>query len=221
MSSVTSNYEETLRSMRTGKNESSPLTNLKRFMTWGQDTESLPYSNKTDTTSAGQGSILSWPPWAGSGSSQPAPFYDTFGLSTMQRYAAFGMCILGAALLFFLAIMHLPLVIIRPSKFVVPYCLSNILLFVSFGFLHGFVSYIRHLFSQDKWPFSTAFIGTTCGTLYVAMVMKMYALTIPMAICQFIAMCAFVISYIPGGSAGISTFGSFAGSSLRSRIAGF
>jgi hypothetical protein len=139
----------------------------------------------------------------------------------MQRYAAFGMCILGAALLFFLAFMHLPLVIIRPSKFVVPYCLSNVLLFISFGFLHGFYSYSRHLFSSEKWLFSTAFLGTTVGTLYVAMVMKMYALTIPMAIFQFIAMCAFVISYLPGGTSGISTIGSFATTSIRSRMTGF
>jgi hypothetical protein len=117
--------------------------------------------------------------------------------------------------------MRLPLAVFLPSKFVVPYCLSNILLFISFGFIHGFYSYGRHLFSSEKWPFTIAFVGTTFGTLYVAMVMKMYALTIPMAIFQLIAMCAFVVSYLPGGASGISTIGSFATSSIRSRMTGF
>lgn len=117
--------------------------------------------------------------------------------------------------------MHLVPGILRPSKFVVPYCLSNVLLFVSFGFIHGFYSYGKHLFSADRWPFSVAFIGTTFATLYVSMAMKMYALTMPMAIIQLIATGAYVVSYLPGGASGISMIGSLATSSIRSRISGF
>lgn len=116
--------------------------------------------------------------------------------------------------------MHIPLVIIRPSKFIVPYCLSNLLLFTSLGFLHGFYSYSKHLFSKSKWPFSAAFVGTTFLTLYIALVLRMYALTVPMAIVQFVAMVSFVISYLPGGSSGLSAMGTLAGSSIRSRISG-
>jgi hypothetical protein len=221
MEPVTSSYEDTLRTMRTGKNTSSPLNSLKRYMSWGRDNDGLLTTvGKDGPTATGTSSILSWPPWA-SPSTQQAPFYDTFGLTMMQRYAAFGLCMLGAVLLFFLAFVHLPMVILRPSKFVVPYCLSNMLLFFSFGFLHGFYSYGRHLFSSDRWPYSTAFLGATMATLYVAMVMRMYALTIPMAIVQFIAMLAFMVSYMPGGTSGISMMGSFATNSIRSRVAGF
>lgn len=113
------------------------------------------------------------------------------------------------------------MVILRPAKFVVPYCLSSILVFVSFGFLHGFYSYGRHLFSPNRWPFSTAFLGTTAVTLYVAMVLKMYVLTVPMAVVQLVAMAAYIVSYIPGGTSGLSAFGSVASSSIRSRMADF
>lgn len=217
MEPVTSNYEDTLRSMRTGKNDGSPLNNLRRYMTWGREGESLPYSS--DKSPASESSFMSWPAWTSSTSTQ-APFYDTFGLTLMQRYAAFGLCILGALLLFMLAFMHMPLVLLRPSKFVVPYCLGNMLLFVSFGFLHGFASYIKHLFKSDRWPFTVAFLGSTSCTLYVAMA-RMYALTIPMSILQFAVLVAFVISYIPGGASGLSMFGSFATSSIRSRMTGY
>ena len=114
--------------------------------------------------------------------------------------------------------MHIPLVILRPAKFVVPYCLGNLLVFVSFGFIHGFYSYVHHLFSTNRWPFSVTFLGTTMLTLYVAMILRMYALTIPMAVIQFVALVAYVISYLPGGSGGISAMGSLAASSVRSRL---
>lgn len=139
----------------------------------------------------------------------------------MQRYAAFGLCILGAALLFLLALVHLPMVVLSPSRFVVPFCLCNVLIFVSFGFIHGFVSYARHLFSAGRWPYSSAlFISTGC-TLYSAMGLKSYILTVATAIIQLISMATYFISYLPGGSSGIRMFGSFATSSIRSQISPF
>jgi len=117
--------------------------------------------------------------------------------------------------------LHLPLVIIAPTKFVIPYCLCTILVFISFGFLHGFYSYARHLIAPDRWVFSAAFLASTVGTLYVAMVIKVYFLTVPMALIQLVAMGAYFVSYLPGGASGISMFGSMATSSLRARFTGF
>lgn len=105
MNSVASSYEDTLRSMRTSKSEASPLTSLKRYMTWGRNSDVLPYSTKDGGAggAAQEGAFLSWPPWAATTASPTAtPFYETFGLTLMQRYTAFGLCTLGAALLFLL-----------------------------------------------------------------------------------------------------------------------
>lgn len=226
MSSVATSYEDTLRTLRTGKGtESSPLESLRKYMSWGRNNEVLPFAAGKDAAGPAppqqSSSILSWPPWAAGSASEQPPFYDTFGLSMAQRYMAFGGCILGAVLMFFLAFVHLPLMILSPGKFVVPYCFGSIFLFASFGFLHGFYSYLKHLFSADRWPFSTMFILSTVATLYVAWWLKMYALTIPMALLQFVAMGAFVVSYLPGGTSGISMMGSLATSSIRSRMTGF
>lgn len=103
----------------------------------------------------------------------------------------------------------------------VPYCFGNMFLFVSFGFLHGFYSYLRHLFSYDRWHFSALFLGSTVATLYVSWWLKMYALTIPMAIFQFVAMGVFVVSYLPGGTSGMSMMGTLATSTFKSQITGF
>ena len=220
INSVSNSYEDTLRTMRTGKTESGPFGSLKRYIGFNGHGNVLPSSSAklSGGSVGGESSVLSWPPWAAASTSQPNPWYDTFGLTMVQRYSAFAMCLLGAVLLFLLAFMHFPLVILRPGKFVVPYCLGNMMLFASFGFVHGFYSYFRHLFSENRWPYSTAFLGTTLLTLYVSMIMKMYALTIPMAIIQFLAMIAYVVSYIPGGSGGISVFRSLAANSIRSSI---
>lgn len=100
-SAIASSYEDTLRSMRTGKTEASPLSSLKSLMTWGRPDAVLPVAGRVPEQSTGGSSVLSWPPWASTTSSRP-PFYDTFGLTIVQRYMAFGGCILGAVLMFLL-----------------------------------------------------------------------------------------------------------------------
>jgi hypothetical protein len=200
---LSSNYDETLKSMKTGKDKDGPINTFKRFINWDDATEVLPNNNNN-----GSG-VLSWPPWSTS-PAPVAPWYDTFGMTLVQRYSAFALCLLGAILLFSLAMFRLPALVIWPSKFVVPYCLGNMMIFISFGFLQGFYSYLTHLFSPGRWPYTGAFLGSTMLTLYVAMVLKMYILTIPMALVQFGAMLVYIVSYLPGGSGSISTFASLA-----------
>jgi len=95
-STFPSSYEDTLNSMRTSKGNESTLGALRRYMDWSSDGAVLP-SAGAPTSSAEHTSWLTWP-----GASSSPPFYETFGLTLMQRYMAFGLCILGAFLLLFL-----------------------------------------------------------------------------------------------------------------------
>jgi hypothetical protein len=106
--------------------------------------------------------------------------------------------------------------VLFPGKFVLPFSLANLFLFVSFGFIHGFGSYAKHLVSRERWAFTAGFFGSTIATLYVAYALHFYPLTILFAIIQGIASFAYVVSYVPGGASGLS----FVGSSIRSRITG-
>lgn len=144
---------------------------------------------------------------------------ETLGLTRTQRYTAFGICIVAAIFLFFLAMFHLPFVVIRPAKFVVPYCMGSMFILVSFGFLHGFVSYSKHLMSKKKIVYSIWFIMATIATLHVALSLKSYILTVIMALVQMAGMLTFIISYVPGGSSGISFMSSMVTSSIKSRFA--
>ena len=140
------------------------------------------------------------------------------GLSRTQRYTAFGICIAAAVFLFFLALLHLPFVVIRPGKFIVPYCMASMFILVSFGFLHGFVSYTKHLFSAKKVVYSAWFILATFATLYASISLKSYILTVIMALIQMAGMITFIVSYVPGGSSGINFMSTMITSSIKSRF---
>ena len=144
---------------------------------------------------------------------------ENMGMSRTQRYTAFAICIAAAVFLFFLAMFHLPFVVIRPAKFVVPYCMGSMFILVSFGFLHGFVSYSKHLFSPKKAIYSAWFFSATIGTLYAALSLKSYILTMVMALIQMAGMLTFMASYVPGGSSGISFMSTMITSSIKSRFA--
>lgn len=143
---------------------------------------------------------------------------ETLGLTRTQRYTAFAVCIAAAVFLFFLALFHLPFVVIRPGKFVVPYCMGSMFILVSFGFLHGFVSYSKHLLSPKRVAFSAWFTLATVGTLYAALSLKSYILTVAMALIQMAGMLTFMVSYVPGGSSGISFMSSMISSTIKSRF---
>jgi hypothetical protein len=201
-----------------------PLSNLKNYVlgTGGPAASTgLPFAYKdaAHTTTGTPGNensapFMSWPTWASV--SAPSPWYETLGLSRTQRYAAFGLCFGAASLLLLVSFFRLPLSVLFPTKFVLPFCFANLFLFVSFGFLHGFGSYGRHLISRERWPFTAFFFGSTLATLYVAYGIQFYPVTLVFAVIQGIASASYIISYVPGGSAGLG----FIGSSIRAKVTG-
>lgn len=214
--------------------QKSMFSGLSGMFTNGKnDTLPFSYADPAHTKTGSSGSawlptfLTSSPLLNGSGSPSLATstpltatqeWLETMGLTRTQRYTAFGICIAAAVFLFFLAMFHLPFVVIRPGKFVVPYCMGSMFILVSFGFLHGFVSYSKHLLSKKKIVYSAWFIMATIGTLYAALSLKSYIFTVIMALIQMAGMLTFIISYVPGGSSGISFMSSMISSSIKSRF---
>ena len=155
--------------------------------------------------------------WA-SNFSQSESWFETLGLSRIQRYIAFGITIFFSLILFLVAFIRFPFVILSPRKFVVPYCFASLLVVVSFGFIHGFVSYSKHLFSADRRLVSALFLGTTLTTLYVAVSLHSYILTAVFSVIQFLSLISYVISYLPGGKSGLGMMASMAVGSFSSNV---
>lgn len=203
------------------------------FSSGAKDTLPFSYADATHTTTAAPqntgSSSASWVPgWMSStlnmtstslAANQSDQWLETMGLTRSQRYMAFAVCLIAAVFLFMLSMFHLPLVVLRPARFVVPYCMASLFIFVSFGFIHGFISYGKHLFSPKRLPYSLWFIASTAGTLFSALSLHSYLLTVIMSFVQMGAVLVFIASYVPGGTTGISFMSSMIGSSIKSRFA--
>lgn len=192
-----------------------------------KNNDTLPFSYKDpqhkQASAAVSGSRNGWlhfPTWAGEqfGFGGEQSWWETLGLTRTQRYFSFGICILVALLLFSISLMYLPFVMIRPSKFIIPYSMASAIVFVSFGFLQGFITYGNHLTSKDRYPYTLVFVGSTIMTLYSALYIQRYLVTVVCILAQMACFAFYIISYVPGGQTGISYLTSTVGTSIKSRI---
>jgi hypothetical protein len=74
----------------------------------------------------------------------------------------------------------------------------------SFSFLWGPWNHIKHLLSCERLPFTAAYLGSIAGTLFSALWLKSTVLVIIFAIIQILALVWFIVSYIPGGTTGLT-----------------
>lgn len=219
-----------------GSNTPSTFANVKKFFSpasQGTSSPALPFSyadpGHTKTApppkASNTGSWLTSPwstannPNSSSASSWLNPstsWFETLGMTRIQRYVAFAICLVAAALFFFLAMFNLVFAALFPRKFAIPISLSSLLLTISFGFVHGHISYIKHLISPERRWLTISFMGSTIICLWVSFKSRSYILTILTAILQFVCMLAYGLSYLPGGRAGIQTVASMATGSLFS-----
>lgn len=133
---------------------------------------------------------------------------EYFGLSLFHRAICFTICFIIAVMSFFYSMMRIFTAIIYPAQFVLPYALSNFLFFVMFGFLLGFKSYFSNLFSEKKRAYTAFFMTCTLLTLYCALSMKSYFINLSMCILQVSSFVIFGLTFIPGGTNGISSIAS-------------
>ncbi|CAG8485142.1 4949_t:CDS:2, partial [Scutellospora calospora] len=94
---------------------------------------------------------------------------DWFTLTRWQRLVGFGVLFAAGALCFLIAFVSLPLLALRPRKFVITYTMGSFLIILSFALLHGPLAHLRHIFSRERLPFTIAYIGSMVATLYFAL----------------------------------------------------
>ncbi|TPX45052.1 hypothetical protein SeMB42_g00983 [Synchytrium endobioticum] len=112
---------------------------------------------------------------------------DWFGLTFTQRLVGFGVCLLLAFICFLLAFfVGLPLLVLAPTKFAVPYTFGSILAMASFALLRGPTTHLRNLFSRERLPFTGLYFGSMILTLYFSVGMHSYLGTIITAVIQII-----------------------------------
>ncbi|XP_052178389.1 protein transport protein SFT2-like [Diospyros lotus] len=127
----------------------------------------------------------------------------------------FGLLVAAGVFFIFIAFtMFLPVMVIMPQKFALCFTIGCTLIIGSFFALKGPKYQLLHMSSKERLPFTLGFIGSMVGTVYVSMFLHSYMLSVLFSVLQVLALSYYVISYFPGGSAGLK----FLSSSLTSSI---
>lgn len=103
-----------------------------------------------------------------------------------------------------LSLLFLPMVIISPRKFVSFFSLGSLLILTSFLFFYGTKAYFAKLCSKERYIFSGLFVGSVLLGIFCAILNQFFFLTLLCAAVQLLSLSVFSLSFIPGGSLGIS-----------------
>lgn len=120
-----------------------------------------------------------------------------------QSWVYFG-CFAGAGVLLLLLsfFVFLPMIILAPSKFAITFSVGSGCLVTSIGFLKGWKDVAASLVTKERLPFTGAYFGSLLGTLYAAMIMHSYVITMCMCGVQILTLVYYIASFIPGGASG-------------------
>ncbi|XP_037314509.2 vesicle transport protein SFT2C [Pungitius pungitius] len=160
--------------------------------------------------SSGGNSGLSWP-W----SAEPDPCLP--GMSRRQRLVAFGACASFSALCFGLSALYAPLLLLYARKFALLWSLGSLFAIAAVAVLRG---PSRLAAGVPTSPGAAVYLCALTGTLYAALSLHSTALTALGAALQVAVIVGYVLSLLPGGSAGIRFVGGMAASAIKRTVTG-
>eukprot|EP01026_Neomeris_dumetosa_P024935 TRINITY_DN2059_c1_g1_i5.p3 TRINITY_DN2059_c1_g1~~TRINITY_DN2059_c1_g1_i5.p3 ORF type:complete len:233 (-),score=11.08 TRINITY_DN2059_c1_g1_i5:456-1154(-) len=132
----------------------------------------------------------------GSGSASTIP--------SSRQFVYFGFLMGGGLLFLTIAFtIALPMLVISPSKFAISFSLGCLCILLAFSSLRGWKTSLHHMMSRERLPFTAGYIASVLGTLYAAMMMNSYLLSLFCSGVQVIALIYYVLSYFPGGAQGV------------------
>ncbi|TDH06388.1 hypothetical protein EPR50_G00132800 [Perca flavescens] len=160
--------------------------------------------------SSGGNSGFSWP-W----SAEPDPCLP--GMSRRQRLVAFAVCASFSALCFGLSALYAPLLLLYARKFALLWSLGSLFAIAAAGVLRG---PSRLASGLHKSPGAAVYLCALAGTLYAALSLHSTVLTALGAALQVAVIFGYVVSLLPGGSAGIRFMGGMAASAIKRTVTG-
>lgn len=151
-------------------------------------------------------------PWAAEAEPEPDPWLPQ-GLSRWQRLVGSALCLVLAALCFGLAALYGTLLLLR--KFALLWSLGSVFALGAAGFLRG----PRRLLGEpDRRGLALLYLGSVGVTLYAALGLRSTLLTTLAAAVQLAAGGAYLLSSLPGGTAGLRYASGLLGGFLRRRV---
>ncbi|KAH8884036.1 SFT2-domain-containing protein [Thozetella sp. PMI_491] len=126
-----------------------------------------------------------------------------FALSRWDRMLIFGACNVGALACFVLCFALWPVLMMRPPKFVILWTTGSILFLASWAVMMGPRTYLQHLTSGPRLPFTAAYFGSIGLTMFFALGRYNTLLILFAALIQLACLGWYLVSYFPMGSTGL------------------
>mmetsp|Transcript_30621 Transcript_30621/g.78163 ORF Transcript_30621/g.78163 Transcript_30621/m.78163 type:complete len:238 (-) Transcript_30621:330-1043(-) len=132
------------------------------------------------------------------------PSTETLSIPSTQQLAYFFAFLAGGGVMLALAFLFfLPVIILSPSKFALSFTLGCVLIMAGFAQLRGWKQQLGHMMTRERLPFSVAYLGSIGATLYAALIMHSYLLSLLCSGLQVVTLLYYLMSYFPGGTSGV------------------
>uniref|UniRef100_A0A7S0Y7I4 Vesicle transport protein n=1 Tax=Pseudo-nitzschia delicatissima TaxID=44447 RepID=A0A7S0Y7I4_9STRA len=129
------------------------------------------------------------------------------GMGYQQRFKVFCALLFLSALFFALAMfVGVPMLAIKPQKFALSFTCGSITFMGSFAIMKGPYEHFRSMFTMERLPFTTIYLGSMFWTLYLTCSkggLKGYAYVLIASGTQLVALLWYLISFLPGGAMGL------------------
>jgi hypothetical protein len=102
-----------------------------------------------------------------------------------------------------LSFLFLPMILIAPKKFVSLFSMGSLITIFSFIFYYGTYDFLLMLFNKDRRWFTSGFLLSVGIGVYFSFYPTYMIISIICSGFQMIVMFMFILSFIPGGQAGI------------------
>ncbi|KAG4025126.1 hypothetical protein MFRU_066g00290 [Monilinia fructicola] len=126
-----------------------------------------------------------------------------FALSRWDRLLLFAGFNIGALACFVICFALFPYLIVLPTKFAILWTLGSMLFLASWAAMMGPWTYMNHLISAPRLPFTATYFGSIVLTLYFSLGLRSKLLTLISAVIQIICLTWYLVSYFPMGSSGL------------------
>ncbi|KAK4997403.1 Protein transport protein sft2 [Elasticomyces elasticus] len=120
-----------------------------------------------------------------------------FVLSRWDRLLVFGGLNLAALALFVVCFTLMPILLLRSRKFAILWSMASALFLASWAVMMGPLTYVRHLLSTERLPFTATYFGSIALTLWFAV--------------GVVCLVWYLVSYFPMGSTGLRFAARFGG----------
>jgi hypothetical protein len=128
-----------------------------------------------------------------------------------------------SALFFALAFfVGLPTITLRPQKFALSFTMGSLMFMFSFAILKGPKEHMMSMLQRERLYFTTIYVGSILLTMYFTFSfggLRGYAMVISASAVQILALLWYLISFLPGGAAGLKYVMAVMGHLLRPVLA--